>query len=163
MKEIKIEINLRETSHYSELPEAISNLCEEAIRFSQNAYAPYSKFQVSACALMSAGDIVRGTNVENASYPAGVCAERNVLSHAISNYPNQKLTHIAIYVNKDLDQVVPPCGICRQSLLEAETRQKHPIRILLIGYKGNVIEASSAKDLLPLSFSGEFLEENGDK
>lgn len=163
MKEFKIEIKLKELSHYSELPEKVRDLCEVAIDFSQNAYAPYSNFQVSACILTNKGEVIKGTNVENASYPAGVCAERNVLTTTISNFPDQIITDIAIYVNKDLNQVVPPCGICRQSLLEAEGRQNHPIRILLIGYKGNVIEVSSAKDLLPLSFNGDFLAENGEK
>ena len=160
MKEIKIEIKMTEIAHYSELEDSVRNLCEEAIQFSKNAYAPYSNFQVSACILMSGGQIVKGTNVENASYPAGICAERNALTTAISNYPKEKITDIAIYVNKELGQVVPPCGICRQSLLEAESRQKHPIKIWLIGYNGKVINVASSTDLLPLSFTGDFLAEN---
>lgn len=133
------------------------NLINQTILFAQNAYAPYSNFKVSAGILLESGKTVYGTNVENASYPAGICAERTALSHAISNYPTDPIRTIAIYVDKDLKEPVPPCGICRQSLVEAEQRQKKSIEILLVSTEGLVYRFKRSADLLPLSFGANFL------
>jgi cytidine deaminase len=79
------------------------------------AYAPYSRFRVGAALLCSDGTIVTGCNVENASFPAGLCAERNALAAAVA------LGHRefrALVVASDADEATPPCGVCRQSLVE---------------------------------------------
>lgn len=84
-----------------------------------NSYAPYSHFHVAAAALMSSGKIYTGVNVENASYPAGICAERNAIFHAIA-CGETKLQAIAIVGGSEgtvLDYC-PPCGICRQVMRE---------------------------------------------
>ncbi|MBK7129813.1 MAG: cytidine deaminase [Crocinitomicaceae bacterium] len=155
-KQIHISYKISDTpKDFSEDQQAIIQLAKD---MAANAYAPYSNFHVTAIALLKSGKVVKGTNVENASYPVGICAERNVLSHCISNYPEDKITCLAIYADQDLGQPVPPCGLCRQTLLEAEQRQKNPIELLLIAKNGTIFQINSCADLLPLNFNSGFLK-----
>lgn len=81
----------------------------------EHAYAPYSRFRVGAALLCSDGSVVSGCNLENAAFPAGLCAERNALAAAVA------LGHRefrALVVASDADEPTPPCGVCRQSLVE---------------------------------------------
>lgn len=130
-------------------------LAKEATRF---AYAPYSKFQVGAVANLTNGQKVRGTNQENASYPVGICAERVLLSTVSSLYPGIAIESIAIsYHNLEgvSDRPITPCGICRQSLQEYETRSNHSIRLILGGMLGRIYVIPAASLLLPFSFTGD--------
>lgn len=135
-------------------------LLKEARNATSNAYAPYSHFRVGAAALLSNGKIITGSNQENASFPAGICAERVLLSAVSSIYPDEKIKCIAIsYHNMqgESNHPVTPCGICRQSLSEYENRMQHSIRLVLGGKEGNIFVIASAGMLLPLSFSGKDL------
>jgi cytidine deaminase len=132
-------------------------LLQKAIDATKDAYAPYSNFHVGAVAKLLNGEIVTGTNQENASYPAGICAERVLLSVAASLHPGVPVETIAISYRSELvksDHPISPCGICRQSLQEFEQRVKYPIRLILGGKEGEVIVIPQANMLLPLSFSG---------
>lgn len=142
----------------NELSSDKKELMNKAIGIATSAYAPYSKFQVGASVLLSNGQIISGTNVENASYPVGVCAERNALAHVTSNYPSEKIISIAVYVPIQGEMPVPPCGMCRQFILELELKQKSAIEILLANSNGKCVLINSASDLLPLAFTGEFLK-----
>jgi cytidine deaminase len=138
------------------LPEADAWLLEEARAVSQDAYAPYSSFQVGAVAKMVNGEIVAGTNQENASFPAGLCAERVLLSSVSSLYPKRPIDTIAVSYRSSFaesDHPITPCGICRQSLLEFEQRVKRPVRLVLGGLEGKVIVIKEAGMLLPLAFT----------
>lgn len=157
MEEKSIHIRYRTTQSLDDFDAGVQLLIRETIRFAANAYAPYSNFRVSAGLLLENGQILKGTNVENASYPVCICAERTLLSHAVSNYPDQLIRIVAIYVDKDLPAPVPPCGLCRQTLVEVENRQKRAIPVLLIAKNGTVLRFDSCSDLLPLSFSSDFL------
>lgn len=97
----------------------IKLLIKEAINNLNNAYAPYSKFYVSAILYTKSGKIYKGVNIENASYPAGICAERSAISEAIS-HGDKDFEMIVIVGGKDgkVENYCPPCGICRQSLSE---------------------------------------------
>lgn len=130
-------------------------LLAEARKVTAAAYAPYSRFNVGAVARMANGQTVAGTNQENASYPAGLCAERVLLSSAATLFPNMAIETMAISyhnMNGESDHPISPCGICRQSLAEYQERTKHPIRLLLSGMQGKIYVIENAGMLLPLSF-----------
>ncbi|MEO8711859.1 MAG: cytidine deaminase [Parafilimonas sp.] len=135
-------------------------LLAKARKITAQAYAPYSDFFVGAAALLSNKEIITATNQESASFPAGLCAERVLLSAITALHPKSKIKTIAIsYDNKhgESNHPVSPCGICRQSLADYEARQTHPIRLILSGLKGKVFVIKSASLLLPLSFSAKDL------
>ena len=130
-------------------------LVQEAREVTAAAYAPYSNFNVGAVAKMANGEIVAGTNQENASYPVGICAERVLLGSAASLYPNIAIDTIAISYNNTMgvsNHPISPCGMCRQALVEYEERVKQPIRLILSGLDGKVFVIANANALLPLSF-----------
>ncbi|MFT3680972.1 MAG: cytidine deaminase [Ferruginibacter sp.] len=137
-------------------------LVSKAREITSMAYAPYSKFLVSAVAKLSNGQEVIGTNQENASYPVAICAERVLLSSAAMLYPNVSIETMAISyknLNGESDKPISPCGMCRQALSEYEERTKHPIRLLLSGVKGEVFVIQTAKQLLPLTFTSGDLKQ----
>lgn len=137
-------------------------LVSSARKAALNAYAPYSKFRVGAAVRLESGIIVRGTNVENAAFPSGICAERNALSNSISNYPNDKPVAIAIAAMSEdglTDDPVPPCGNCRQVIAEEESRTGNQIRIILSG-KNKTLVIESISTLLPLQFNKKNLKIN---
>ncbi|GIV33240.1 MAG: cytidine deaminase [Chitinophagales bacterium] len=137
-----------------ELPEEDRQTLLQARQALSLAYAPYSRFQVGAAIRMSDGQIVRGSNQENAAFPLGICAERIALAARSVLAPNGTIISIAITsAEKHPQKVISPCGMCRQALLEAELRQNHPIRIVLDGSDQTVYVLNSAADLLPLPFS----------
>ena len=144
-----------------DLSEQDSWLINEAREVTANAYAPYSNFNVGAVAKLANGEIVAGTNQENASYPVGLCAERVLLSSVATLYPRIAIDTIAISYNNnngDSNHPISPCGICRQSLVEYEERTKQPIRLLLSGMEGKVYVIQQSGYLLPLSFGSEDLK-----
>src|ERR687898_875921 len=96
MKENKFEFNYKVYDSISELPEEQQWLLNEAREVTANAYAPYSKFQVGAIARLANGEIVAGSNQENASFPVGLCAERVLLASASSLYPKIPIESIAV-------------------------------------------------------------------
>ena len=158
-EELKFTIEVYESS--DELNEDDAFLLSEARSVTQFAYAPYSNFQVGAVAKLVNGEIVSGTNQENASYPAGICAERSLLAAAASQHPGIAIETMAITYNNlkgDSDTPVSPCGICRQSLSEFQNRFQKPIRIILSGMKGKVQIIDNAGYLLPLAFTSENLK-----
>ena len=136
---------------------ALLHAAREAVR---NAYAPYSGFHVGAAAKLSDGAIVTGSNQENASFPVGMCAERVLLGAVASLHPAASILTLAISYKASAgnsDHPVAPCGLCRQSLFESQTRHGHPIRLILAGMQGPVYVVNDAGSLLPLAFSAEEL------
>ena len=93
----------------------MASLRARALSAMEHAYAPYSNFRVGAALLGSDGSIVDGCNVENASYPAGMCAERAAVGAAVARGVQ---TFDAIVVATEAEEPTPPCGICRQVLEE---------------------------------------------
>ena len=159
MIERKIEISVKVYA-YEELSEEYKRLVDEAKNATQNAYAPYSEFNVGAAVLLENGEMVSGTNQENAAYPSGLCAERVTMFYANSKYPNvaPKALAIATFAGGDfLDEPITPCGACRQVLLESEMRYGVDIDVLLFGRKG-VYVVKSVKALLPLAFDKSALK-----
>lgn len=161
MAKKEFQFSYEEYASIEELKKEDAMLLDKARKVTQQAYAPYSNFNVAAVAKLSNGETMIGTNQENASYPVGLCAERVLLSAISSVFPNTVIDTLAVsYHNKNGDSSKPvsPCGMCRQALLEYEDRTKKPIRIILSGMSGEVIIVERAKQLLPLSFGGENLK-----
>lgn len=144
-----------------ELNEVDRKLLQMARTATQKAYAPYSNFLVGAAAILENGEIVEGSNQENASFPVGICAERVLMSSAAMLFPNQPMVKMAIayhHLKGKSDSPVSPCGMCRQAIREFEERTKHPIQLILSGMEGDIYIIEDAKSLLPLSFNGSDLK-----
>ena len=160
MKERKFEFSFEVYDSIDELGAEDQQLLTEARNVTEQAYAPYSNFRVGAAAKLENGNIVTGTNQENASYPVGICAERVLLSTVSSLYPDVPVTTMAVsYQSNKIksDHPISPCGMCRQALLEFEGRTSKLIRLILAGIKGKIYVIRSASQLLPLAFSSEEL------
>ncbi len=130
--------------------EQLIKLAKEARELS---YSPYSNFAVGAAVLTKDGKVFKGSNIENASYPLCMCAERNALYNAYMNgYKREDLVSLAIVA--DTGTPCSPCGACRQVISELFP-SKAPI--YMANMKDEVIEMT-IEELLPLSFSGEDLK-----
>jgi len=157
-KKISFEITVYDS--VSELSNDDQNLMSAAVEARDRAYAPYSSFNVGAAVLLENGEIIEGNNQENASYPSGLCAERVAIFYAGAKYPGMKIKAIAITaasLNHEVKEPAAPCGNCRQAISEYEFRQQEPIKILLMGETGSIVECDSLSDLLPLGFNSSFL------
>lgn len=136
-------------------------LLDRAIGALDHAHAPYSGFQVAAAARLADGQIVTGTNQENASYPIGICAERVALSAVNSIAPGARILEMAVtYRPSSGTGQVPlaPCGMCRQALVEQHVRQKDALGLVLAAEAGPVWLVGNASDLLPLAFTPSDLD-----
>jgi cytidine deaminase len=160
MKEQKFEFFFEVYDGIDELSEDDRQLLKRAQSAIKTAYAPYSNFFVGAAAKLSNGEIVTGSNQENASFPVGICAERVLLGAASSLYPETPIETLAVsYQSKIVksDHPISPCGMCRQALQEVEGRMQKPIRLVLSGMQGKIFVIKSASQLLPLAFTNEEL------
>ncbi|HJU75926.1 MAG TPA: cytidine deaminase [Gemmatimonadaceae bacterium] len=91
---------------------------QAARRVMEQAYVPYSSFRVGAAVRGEDGSVVVGCNVENASFPAGICAERAAVASAVARGV-RRFTHVVIAT--EADSPTPPCGMCRQVFVEFAT------------------------------------------
>jgi cytidine deaminase len=161
MQQKEFRLLYEEYSSDTELPAADGALLATARAATKDAYAPYSHFRVGAAARLQNGEIITGTNQENASFPAGICAERTLLSVAASRFPGMAIDTLAISYDNEhgpSDRPVSPCGICRQSLQEFEQRTGKPVRLLLGGQEGKILVIPHASGLLPFAFSSDELK-----
>ncbi|WP_417886488.1 cytidine deaminase [Zunongwangia sp.] len=155
MKEINFSAVLKVYDSIEELPEDVQNLVKEAISARNNAYAPYSRFKVGAALLTEDNDVVIGSNQENASYPSGLCAERTAIYYAGARFPEKVIKTIVITAkasDKILTSPIPPCGACRQALVEYEVKQQSPVAVYFMGEEGQIYKVNSVRDLLPFIF-----------
>ncbi|MCY7380746.1 MAG: cytidine deaminase [Gemmatimonadaceae bacterium] len=120
-------------------------LAERAMLAKERAYAPYSGFRVGAALLATDGSITEGCNVENASYPAGMCAERGAISTAVARGVRD---FVAIVIATDAEQPTPPCGICRQVMMEFAPR----LEVISVT-RGGADARWTMSDLLPAAFT----------
>lgn len=162
MRSIQYQFSFQEFASASELNKADADLLQRARQLTEQAYAPYSNFKVGAAALLKNGEIITGTNQENASYPVGICAERTLLAAAGTLHTRMPILTMAISYHNQAgelnDTPISPCGMCRQALSEYEERTGEPIRLILAGLNGPVQIIEKASQLLPLAFSGTVLK-----
>ena len=147
MKKFDVAVEV-EQLNYDELTSEEAKLVLMAQSATFNSYAPYSKFNVGAAILLSNGEIV--------AFPSGTCAERTAAFYAHAAYPKETFKMIAIAARgtdgEALAEPIPPCGACRQALLEFEMLAKEDVKVLLIG-KDFIYRLPSVHSLLPLAFS----------
>jgi cytidine deaminase len=150
-----ISFSYKEYDTPEELSKDDHELLLSAREAAATAYAPYPGFKVGAAVRLKSGGIVTGSNVENAAFPSGICAERNALSNASSNHPGDipvALAVAAITENGLTSETASPCGNCRQVIAEEEIRNGVNIRIVL-GSNNKIKVIEKGEDLLPLQFS----------
>jgi cytidine deaminase len=133
---------------------------DQAAAVRKTAYAPYSKFRVGVALILDNGQVILGSNQENAAYPSGLCAERVAIFYAGAKYPEAKVLKMAITAASDTNETttpIPPCGSCRQAIAEYEIKQDTPIEIYFMGEIGTIYKSESLKNLLPFMFVKKFL------
>ncbi|KII87388.1 hypothetical protein PLICRDRAFT_113328 [Plicaturopsis crispa FD-325 SS-3] len=134
-------------------------LIKSAFDAKENAYARYSKFRVGAALLAADGTIIKGANIENASYGGTICAERTALVKAVSE-GTKSFTALAVVT--DVSSTVSPCGMCRQFIREFCALEM-PILLVPADYPQPNVSGGGVKEttlgvLLPDSFGPEQLE-----
>ncbi len=138
-----------------ELAAADRDLVDAAKKATYTSYSPYSRFSVGAAVRLTNGEVLSGSNQENAAFSAGTCAERCTMFYANAKFPDEAITTIAIAArstNGDFTGApISPCGVCRQALIEAQTRAKDKLRVIMYG-KREVYIVESISDLLPFQF-----------
>lgn len=129
-------------------------LRERAMAAMEHAYAPYSSFHVGAALLGSDGSITEACNVENAAFPAGTCAERAALASAVARGVRSFRT---VVIASSADQPAPPCGMCRQALIEFSP----DLEVVSVTRGGKEARWRLA-DLLPHAFTPRSLDQTSE-
>ncbi|MBO6067751.1 MAG: cytidine deaminase [Bacteroidales bacterium] len=154
MQNKQLNISYQVYQSKDELPAEWKSLLQKAIDATGRAYAPYSNFKVGAAILLDNGEVVCGSNQENAAYPSGLCAERSACYYAGATYPGARMLAIAVAACQDdrlTETPTYPCGACRQALVEYEELGGAPMTVI-VGSAGRVEVFASVKDLLPFYF-----------
>ncbi len=122
----------------------INELIQQSVKAKESSYSPYSKFRVGAALLSTDGEITLGANVENISYGLSMCAERTAIFRA---HLEGKRNFTAIAVNSDSNEIISPCGACRQVIIEMCGN----IDVIMTSKSGDS-KVMKIADLLPLAF-----------
>jgi len=160
MRKKELKIFIYEYDNVLELPEEDKQLVLAAREASDHAYAPYSNFHVGAAVLLENGEVIKGNNQENADFTDGLCAERVALFYANATFPDTKVEAIAVTAKNSkglVKDLALPCGSCRQAIIEAQSRYKHHIRIILDGAK-KLMVVKNAEYILPFAFKPDVLD-----
>jgi cytidine deaminase len=145
-------VRLLQFDSADEMDSSKQDLLNAAAGAAEHAYAPYSGYKVGAALMLENGIVLTGNNQENASFPAGICAERSALFFAGSQYPGVKILSVAVTTLFPAAAPVAPCGICRQALIEYEMKQDSPIELLMTHPGGKVTVSESIANILPMAF-----------
>ena len=151
-KELKIAY--QEYNSLDELEPMDRRLADAAIEATSLSYAPYSNFNVGAAVMYEDGEIVKGSNQENAAYPSAMCAERTALFYASSSRPEEPVKGIAIAARQNgilTKSPVTPCGACRQVMAQYQTKSGIPMQVILVG-NNKILKFNKIEDILPFIF-----------
>lgn len=154
MAEKEINIRYSEFDSAEDLAQPYWKLLDEAVKATESSYAPYSKFNVGAAVLMENGDIITGSNQENAASPSGLCAERVALFAAHHRWPGIAVKAIAIIGKSGgniTGELTYPCAACIQVMLESQIRSGKPLEII-VGSASKIQVFPSVDAMLPFSF-----------
>lgn len=160
MKEKNFSIPYRIYTDIEQLAEDERQLLLQALAACENAYAPFSNFQVGAAVALEGGELVLGNNQENKAFPSGLCAERVAFFSIGAAGKGSKIRKVAIRAKSEtklIDTPTMPCGACRQVMLEYEEMGDSEIVVLMQGAEGNIMRVEGiAKSLLPFHFNTDF-------
>lgn len=154
MTDKKIEIRYTEYADLSEMTPQDQVLVEAARQAQQSSYAPYSHFNVGAAVLLENGEIVLGSNQENAATPSGLCAERTAMFAAGARFPGVPMLAIAIVGGPSFgicDDPATPCGACRQVMAEYQKIGGKPMQVIMTGGR-RIWKFDRVDDVLPFIF-----------
>ncbi|MBN9313819.1 MAG: cytidine deaminase [Chryseobacterium sp.] len=158
--EKEFKITFEAISNYDALDATEKKLFDAARKIRESAYAVYSNFTVGCALLLENGEIVTGSNQENAAYPSGLCAERTTIFWTSANFPGVKIKKLFV-IGAPREAItsspIPPCGACRQSIMEYESKQRDEIEIYFASLDGDIYKTKSIRDLLPFSFDSSYL------
>ena len=150
----EIKISYMEYDSIEQMNPEDRELAQAAINATKHSYAPYSKFNVGAAVMLEDGEIITGSNQENAAYPSGLCAERTAMFYASSNRPDKAMTKIAVAAGQEgklCDSPATPCGACRQVMAQYQTKGGRNMEIILVGGK-KIWKFEKVDDILPFIF-----------
>ena len=159
MKQRAYTVRMYEYDRLDELSDEQVLLVNSAIKAARDAYAPYSEYHVGAALRLANGEIIIGSNQENAAYPSGICAERVAIFYAGARHPDVAVQSIAIAAIREgilQEGPVAPCGACRQVLYEKESQGDGSMELVLYGSK-KIQVINRVTDLLPIPFKLEDL------
>ncbi len=150
----EIKISYMEYDSIEQMNPEDRELAQAAINATKHSYAPYSKFNVGAAVMLEDGEIITGSNQENAAYPSGLCAERTAMFYASANRPDKAMTKIAVAAGQEgklCDSPATPCGACRQVMAQYQTKGGRNMEIILVGGR-KVWKFEKVDDILPFIF-----------
>lgn len=133
-----------------DLEPALRNMVRLALRAKKRAYAPYSRYRVGAAVMDTRGKLHTGCNVENASYPAGICAERTAIAKMVSR-GGKEIRLIVVAASSE--EPVFPCGMCLQVIREFAK----DARVIALNGEGTLFQEETLSQLFPFAFSPEKL------
>ena len=157
--ELKTKLHIYENIAALEDPQE-RLLCRHALAAQNHAYALYSGFRVGSAVLLEDGNIIEGSNQENAVYPLGLCAERVAINSANTLHQKCTIKSLALITDaKIAEGAIPtfPCGSCRQVIAEQEYRQAKPIRLLVLGSGDKIYVAEGVESILPFIMTKDTL------
>jgi cytidine deaminase len=144
---------MRKTS-FKKLSRPHQDLLEAARAAMEGAYNPYSNFSVGAALRATSGEIITGSNFENASYSVAICAERSAIVRA-SAMGHKTFTRIAVIgrgAQAKAKSIVSPCGVCRQMLMESAQLSNTNIEVIMSSSDMKSVVIATIQELLPLGF-----------
>lgn len=144
-----------------EMDEQQGTLIHHAIDATHTSYAPYSGFNVGCAILLMDGTVIKGSNMENAAYSSTICAERTALSALHNSKNSSSILKIAITFSSESitnNDIIAPCGECRQVIAEFASKQAETIEIILYTNDEKIILIKDSADLLPFFFGSKNLK-----
>ena len=153
--DIKKVLNLKHFANDNEFSNTEKQLLKASLEATYKSYAPYSKFYVGCGLLLENGEIITGSNQENAAFPSGLCAERVALNTYSHSGNKSKIIALAVTARSELykiPQLLSPCGGCLQVMSEIVKRQNADFKIFAFTAENGIYMADSVGIFLPFGF-----------
>ena len=152
---IKKSIELKHFHNSESFIDAEKKLIEKTFEATYSSYAPFSKFYVGCGLLLENGEIITGSNQENAAFPSGLCAERVALNTYAHSGNTNKIIALAVTARSEhysIPKLLSPCGGCLQVMSEMVKRQNADFKLIAFTEHGGVFVADGVSTFLPFGF-----------